>query len=143
MPYATKADMLKRFGEAELIALTDRENAGVVADSLVADAIASAEGEINPYLQAQYALPLTDVPIVVRDFTCDVARYRLCGGEVVETEEVRTRYEDAIAFFRRVAEGKVSLGLTLANQPTPSVGMVQSVNADRVLSQGSLADYNA
>ncbi len=141
MPYATQVDMVNRFGDAEVIQLTDRANIGEIDVTVLANALASSEQEINAYLDARYAVPLGTVPIIVRDFTCDITRYRLCGAEVVETEEIRRRYEDAVKFFMNVAKGVISLGLDVSSQAQAPSSGVLSGNADRVFSQSSLVDY--
>lgn len=141
MPYAIQADMVNRFGETEVIQLTDRANIGEIDAVVLANSLASAEQEINAYLDGRYTVPLVTVPLIVRDFTCDISRYRLCSAEVVETDEIRNRYKDAIKFFENVAKGVISLGLNSANLPqTPSAGVMVKSN-DRVFSASTLSDY--
>jgi len=141
MTYATQQNMVDRFGEREVIALTDRDNTGVIDATVLAQGLDAAAGEVNAYLAVRYALPLTSTPIIVRDFACDIARFRLCGGEVTETEEVRNRYKDAIKFFERVADGKISLGLDGLNQTQIPAGAVLISTNDRVFSKATLNDY--
>ncbi len=141
MSYATQQNMVDRFGEREVMALTDRDNTGVIDAAILAQSLAQADNEINAYLAGRYALPLATTPLIVRDFACDIARYRLCGGEVTETEEVRNRYKDAIKFFEKVANGQISLGLDGLNQSQAPRGAVL-INANvRVFNQSSLNDY--
>lgn len=141
MPYAAQADMVSRFGESEVIQLTDRANIGEIDAAVLASALASAEQEINAYCDARYTVPFLTVPIIVRDFSCDIARYRLCGAEVVETDEIRNRYKDAIKFFENVAKGVISLGLNVANQPqVQSAGVLVKSNSP-VFNASMLRDY--
>lgn len=141
MAYATQQNMLDRFGEREVIALTDRDNTGVIDATVLAQGLDAAAGEVNAYLAVRYALPLASTPIIVRDFACDIARFRLCGGEVTETEEVRNRYKDAIKFFEKVADGKISLGLDGLNQTQTPAGAVLISTNDRVFNKAMLSDY--
>jgi len=141
MTYALLQNMVDRFGEREVIALTDRGNTGAIDAAVLAQGLDAAAVEINAYLAARYALPLTSTPIIVRDFACDIARFRLCGGEVTETEEVRNRYKDAIKFFEKVADGKISLGLDGLNQTQTPAGAVLISTNDRVFSKATLNDY--
>lgn len=141
MPYATEQDMVDRFGEREMVALTDRDNVGMVDATVLSKALLAADSEINPYLANRYALPLTSVPSSVRDFSCDIARYRLCGAEVTETDEVRIRYKDAIKFFEKVAAGKISLGLDDLNNQAASSQSIMSQSNARVFSKTTLGDY--
>lgn len=125
MAYAAKSDMIARFGEAEVIMLTDRENLGVIDVAVLDAALAEADAEINPYLAPRHTLPLTSVPKILAGFACDIARYRLCGAGVTATEEVRNRYKDAIKFLDSVASGKLGLGLDPANSVAKPANTVQ------------------
>lgn len=141
MSYATQQDMINRFGDREVLALTDRDRSGVIDAPVMQSALESADDEINAYLAGTYSLPLASTLPIVRDFACDIARYRLSSGEVIETEEVRHRYHDAIKFFEKVAKGLVSLGVNALNQPTAMIGSVKSTQPDRVFNASNLADY--
>lgn len=141
MSYATQQDMIDRFGDREVIALSDRDNNGVIDVPVLAAGLVAADNEINAYLAGAYSLPLNVTLPIVRDFACDIARYRLCSAEVVQTDEVRDRYKDAIKFFEKVASGKVSLGVSLLNQQTNMVGSVKSTVTSRVFNADSLRDY--
>lgn len=141
MTYASQQDMVDRFGEREVIALTDRDNNGAIDAAALAAGLLSADTEINAYLAGRYALPLSNALPIVRDFACDIARYRLSSAEVVETEEVRNRYRDAIKFFDKVANGLISLGVDIANQPVAAIGSVKSVTTNRIFNANTLSDY--
>lgn len=111
MTYATAADMVKRFGEKECVALSDRAFTGSLDESVLADALDQAAAEIDGYLGGRYPLPMNPVPRILNGYACDIARYRCCGtGGVVASEEITKRYDDAIKFLRLAADGKVSLG---------------------------------
>lgn len=109
MTYASQQNLIDRFGEDELIQLTDRENLGAIDAAVVARALADADAEINGYLSTRYTLPLSPVPAVLEKLACDIARYQLFENAV--TEIVKQRYENAIRFLKDVAAGKVTLGV--------------------------------
>ncbi|MBA4382760.1 MAG: DUF1320 domain-containing protein [Sideroxydans sp.] len=138
MTFASKANMIARFGEPEVIALTDRQNLGVVDDAVLDGALAEADAEIEPYLAPRHKLPLANVPKILTGFACDIARYRLCGAGVTETDEVRNRYKDAIKFMDSVASGKLGLGLDAANNVAAPTNTVQfSAPGGRVFDRGA------
>lgn len=110
MSYATPADMIDAFGEREVIALTDRDNLGYVDAVLLQDRLDKASAEMDAYLVKRYTVPLAVVPPLLTTYCCDIARYRLSGGEVAEVEAVRTRYKDAIRYFEGVRDGKNDIG---------------------------------
>lgn len=138
MPYASQSDMIARFGEREVIALTDRDNLGMIDAAVLAGALAEADAEIDPYLAPRHRLPLASVPKIVTGFACDIARYRLCGASVTLTDDIRDRYRDAIRFFEQVAKGVIGLGLDAANNPAQPANTVRfSAPSGRVFGRGN------
>lgn len=114
MSYASVADLVARYGEAELIQRTDRAGAGVIDAAVAQRALDDAAAEIDGHLAARYRLPLATVPPLLSRVACDIARYRL--WEDLASEEVRKRYEDARRLLENLSRGTVSLGLP-ANLP--------------------------
>ncbi|MEG2434651.1 MAG: DUF1320 domain-containing protein [Acinetobacter sp.] len=104
--YATEQDLVARFG-AEIGNL----KLMVSNPDFVKDAIQDATEEINGHIGERYPLPLPNVPSNLKRMACDIARYRLYFEQ--PTEEVRKRYEDAIAFLKRVADKKAHLQIQL------------------------------
>ena len=107
MNYADKAAMVKRFGEQELIELTDRQGLGAIDDEVIDQSLEDATAKINGYLSSRYQLPLPSVPSVVEPMCCDIARYYLYDD--VPAEQVTKRYDDAISYLKGVANGSVKL----------------------------------
>ena len=105
--YCTQQDLVDRFGETELIQLTDTTGSGAIDATAVARAIADAEGEINTYLAKVVSLPLSPVPTIVTAAACDMARYRLYRDQL--TEPVTQRYKDAIRLLGVIARGEIRL----------------------------------
>jgi len=121
--YCTQPDLQTRFGEEELIQLTDRENNNSVIAAVVDQAIADAASIIEGYvLAAGYTLPLLNVPDILRSYACDIARYRLYDDHA--HEQVVKRYEDAITYLKSLAKGDVSIGPKTANSDDSSAGEV-------------------
>jgi hypothetical protein len=81
MAYATQQNLIDRFGERELIELTDRADppTGAIDAAVVTKALADADGAINGYLAVKYQLPISPVPVMFERFGCDIARYYLRG----------------------------------------------------------------
>ena len=104
--YATEPDLVARFG-AEVEQLKRLLSSPTAVD----DAIQDATEEINGHIGGRYPLPLPNVPSNLKRMACDIARYRLYFEQ--PTEEVRKRYEDAIAFLKRVADNKAHLQIQL------------------------------
>jgi phage gp36-like protein len=139
MPYATQQDLVDRFGQQELIELSDRARSGAIDPAVVAKALADADAEIDGYLSAKFALPLSAVPSVINRIACDVTRYYLYDDRV--SEAVRKRYEDAVKFLKGVVAGEISIGVD-ASSESPSVsGGPQTSSPDREFTRETLADY--
>lgn len=117
MSYVTQQQLIDRFGQEELIQLTDRANAGSIDAAVLDRAIADAGAEINGHLAGRYQLPLATVPEIIALYCGDIARYRLYDDHA--PEEVRNRYKDAVDFLKLVAKGTVRLG---ADEPAPTGG---------------------
>lgn len=112
MAYAAVADMVARFGELEVIQLTDRNQDGLIDEDVAAVALADATAEIDAYL-GRFKRPFTDVPPILKRLCCDIARYRLTAANgVLITEEIRNRYKiDVLDLLRAMAKGDVQLGV--------------------------------
>ncbi|MRJ41192.1 MULTISPECIES: gp436 family protein [Idiomarina] len=109
MPYCLVTDLVARYSEAELIALTDRAGSGAVDQSVAQHAIDDASALIDGYLLGRYELPLQPVPSVLTPICADIARYQLYDNEAPTV--VTKRYETAIAFLKSVGKGEVTLGI--------------------------------
>ncbi len=111
MPYAVRQDMIDRFGETEIIQLTDKADppTGAIDDTVLNEALADADGVIDSYIGSRYTLPLGSVPRILQRYACDIARFFLNEDQAGET--VRRAYDDALKFLKAVADGLVTLGL--------------------------------
>lgn len=141
MTYATKAQMIDRFGTTEVERLTDRDgSAGAIVDGVLDAALARADSEINGYIATAVALPLSPVPAVVTHWAGDLARYYLHEDRMPDV--VRQRYEDVIARLRDVAAGRLSLGGGAGEATDPvSPGPVLTEGPARVFSRETLKGY--
>lgn len=133
--YATRDDMVKRFGEKEVIELTDRDYTGQIDETVLSGALADAGVEIDGYIGGRYSLPLAQPPKILTGYACDIARYRLCGSGTRLTEDVRDRYRDAVKFLELAANGKVTLGGMPGGGPAPVDNTVQFVTGSRVFAR--------
>lgn len=112
--FATTSDMVDRFGEREVIAITDRDCVGEIDAQTLQRALTAADAEISGYLAGRYTLPFNAVPALLVGYACDIARYRLTGTEVRCTDDIASRYNQAIKYLTLVGKGELSLGLDVA-----------------------------
>lgn len=140
MTYATKQDLIDRYGLEELTQLTDRLFNGQPNNTIIDLAIADASAEIDGYLAGRYTLPLTTVPSALSRIASDIARYYLYDDRM--TEQVAKRYDTAIQFLKAVGKGELDLGVAgPGSQVVPASDGPQYAAPSRVFTADSLGDY--
>lgn len=108
MTYAQQSDIDTRYGSNLLLTIADRAGDGVVDTDAVLLALSDADDTINSHLAERYQLPLTTVPPLLVKVAVDLAVYSL---SILPTEEIRTRYTDAVKVLKNIATGVQQLGL--------------------------------
>jgi phage gp36-like protein len=136
--YATLADMLDRFEQAELVQLTDEAGAGVIDQAKVAKALASAAGLIDGYVAARHQLPLTTVPALLVDAACDLARFRLWKS--TPPEGVQKAQAAAVKLLEQVSAGKVRLDQGVETEAARE-GAIVINDPGRVFSRDTLKGF--
>lgn len=110
--YATVQDLIDRWGEEALVELAPNRDGDDWLEgyntTLVESALVDASGEIDGYLARRFSVPISPAPDLLIGLACDIARWRLSTAE--HREDIRKRYEDAIARLQGIAEGKAGLG---------------------------------
>ena len=117
MPYASKDDLIARFGADELLQITDRTQMGVIDDTAILQAQEDGDGEINMYLRQQVQLPLLIIPPNLVRLACDIYRYYLYGNLV--PDYAQKRYDSAVATLKLIGAGKLDLDSDHDQAPTP------------------------
>jgi phage gp36-like protein len=143
MAYATLQDMATRFGQEELLQLTDRAGVQAIDGAAVTAALADADAMIETYLAQRYALPVAPVPQLLRRIACDITRFLLSGDAA--TDAVRQAHADALRTLRDLAGGAAALPGAAAAPPgaTPATagGRVEVSAPDRRFERASISDY--
>lgn len=111
--YATRDDLVARFGAREVEALEKNLTPSESVNTACKDASDIADG----YIATNYTVPLVTPPTNIKIYVCDIARYLLFKQKPSET--VEKRYEDAIAYFKLLAQGKVKLQVENAQTGQP------------------------
>ena len=138
MPYCTQQDLVDRFGEDELIQLTDRNDVGTIDSTMVDAAISRAGNRIDLACRNRYALPLDPVDEVIVGIACDLARFRLYEDH--PTEAVKQAKDDALADLRLIARGELTLSAAAAASGTSS-GMPEFETGSRVFTRDSMDGF--
>lgn len=116
MAYATAADFIVAFGNAEYLRLTDR-NVDATADPGVCEAaLANASAMIDGYAMGIYAIPLLPVDSIVKQIALDLARWLLSGNQA--SERVLLGYQDANRRLADIAARRLLLTAALPDSNT-------------------------
>ena len=133
MQYATVQDLIDRFGERELIQLTDSEAIAEVKPAKAQRALDDAQAYADGFVGRIYRLPLAGcskpapvpgnpsavefvVPPQLMRICCDVARYYLYS-DLAPEHEVYLRYKAAERELTQIAEGKSVLSCPCGGVP--------------------------
>lgn len=136
MVYATPADMVARYGLAELVQLTDTANIppSEVDEARVEVKLDDASVFIDGYVGQVYRLPLAGCakpdglggvervapPVLVR-LACDLARYYLYD-DLAPEHEVYRRYKAAVRELEAIAAGTAQLACPWGGSPGELIG---------------------
>ena len=109
MTYVTQPQLTDRYGEAMLIALTDRGPVplGVVDTAMMARALADTDAMIDGYLARRYALPLTVSQPMLVDIGGAIAIWKL--HTYAPDPKIEADYKDAMRVLRDIAAGTITL----------------------------------
>lgn len=120
MSYCTKADLISRGWETELISLSDKEGllGGVMNDVALEQAISDVSAEIDSHLVGHIPLPLAAPSDFLVRKACDMVRFYLYDIGVIEP--VSKRYEAAIEYLVGVSNGSTLLSSLMAAPLDPS-----------------------
>lgn len=142
MAYSTAAEFKAAFPEDEVVQITNLDDPTATSsnDDRITEALIRASSEIDSYVGIAVGLPLASVPLVLKGKELDIARYYLDSYD--PREDVRRRYEDAVAWLKLIAEGKASLGVdtngteVVSGSPFPAF-----YTNDRVFTPSTLQGY--
>jgi phage gp36-like protein len=110
MAYCAIEDIRQVILDAELIQLTDDARTGLINETRVGQAIASADAEIDGYCASRYEVPFSPVPAIIKKCSIDIAVYNLHARKALKIPEARqVRYDNAVRIIKDIASGTVSL----------------------------------
>lgn len=144
MSYCTKADLVARFGEKQILELADRtepresdidgENVTIVINA----AIKAAEARIDRWLMFCYKTPLPYTPAVIKEAAIEISRYmlmpniKLGSKDNSDDHEARRNFTDWEKWFKDICgqprmtgpngevlpyPGPVKPGIVVADRP--------------------------
>lgn len=142
MAYATTQDLIDRFGEDEIRAVSDRADppAGAIDQDVVAKAVSDASEEIDGYLAKRYALPIAGtVPAVLVQLASDIARLRL--HRHIPPDDVKDAYTRAVKRLQEIAAGDFILQLDGVEPKQGGINTAEIASPPRVFSSESMKGF--
>lgn len=117
----TPDDLINRFGEREILRLSDKTQSRQIDYDNVQAAIDDAVAEAQSYLAgAHFAKQPALVPAVLKIKVCDIARWYLYENGV--TEIVEKRYLSSIAWLKQVQKNPAMLGFDASEEAQQVIG---------------------
>lgn len=116
--YAQLTDLVARFGDEEIVQLTDRTNNDQIDEAVANDALDEAEAEVEGYLRGRYPLPLQSAPRQVKDVILHLARERLDPNP---PDVVMQRAREAREMLKAISGGRVQLDIDGETLSAPSL----------------------
>lgn len=109
MTYATQDQLIDRFGERMIVALTDRGEtaSGMIDADVIVRALVDTDAMIDGYLAARYALPMAETPPLVSDLALTIAIYKL--HVAAPDPKIDDDYKQALRSLRDIAAGTIRL----------------------------------
>jgi len=113
MAYCTYDDLIHRIPESALIPLSnDTVGASEVDDLNIAEAIATADAEIDSYVGLVHAVPMDPAPPLLTDLSAKMAIWNLHLRKYFNSEIWLTTYKTCQRILLRIAEGKLQINHT-------------------------------
>lgn len=135
MSYAGQTEAVAQYGAD--FALTSVTRDGDSDASALDRAGVAASSEMDSYLGVNYTVPLTTVPDIVVRFCVDMLIYLASMDAGTGTDEKRKRYEDAIAWCKRISSGDAVLPVTDTTSQTESA-LPEVSGPDRLFSRSTM-----
>ena len=137
--YASVQDCVDRRGRDKVLLLADDPHADTPEYGALESALEDASDEIDAYVGARHDLPLDPAPRILLRLCVEIGIYRRADSADIASDEMRTRYEDAVRLLKDIQSGKASLGPADPDPPAQAEDpAVQLAAAPRVMGRDSL-----
>lgn len=140
MSYTSVAEFTAGIPQRDLVALSDLDDGtGQINTARIQAALDDASAEIDSYIAKAVALPMAEVPRILKTICRDLALHRLYVNIGHSMEARKSLRDDAIGFLKSVARGDAALGdggAIAAEIVTPGVAMTDG--PEREITRASL-----
>lgn len=142
MAYATLAQLIDRYGNDLIVALTDRGvvPTGQVDEAVVNRAIEGADALIDGYIGGRYVLPLAAVPALIAEIAQAVVLWKLHLTE--PNPKVKADYDAATKQLESISRGVIRIPDATGIEPASSgSGGVQAIDRERPFTPETMTGF--
>jgi phage gp36-like protein len=144
MGYISNSEIEARLGSAAYVQLTDDAGSGFANETVVDEARAGAEGEVDAYLARRFAVPLDlvqhpEASGLIKGLALDLAEHRLRLRRPPVSAAADSRRVNAVALLQRLASGEVDLSARTA--PASAASISQAIGDRRLLDRDALDEF--
>lgn len=131
--YATIEQMEDMRGTKTVLRVSDKDRSGDRNDAAINAALSRASSLADAHIDKKYQVPLSKAPEFLVAAIIDLALYQLAGDAMIGTDEMRKRHDDAIALFKNISKGEITLA---GNEPAaaPASGVKNAEGSQNVIS---------
>ncbi|HEX8224475.1 MAG TPA: phage protein Gp36 family protein [Allosphingosinicella sp.] len=124
-PYLSIAEFVAKCGLEETVRMTDVDGSGRIDRGLLVGALGDAQAVADAFISAVYAVPLAEVPQIVKVAIADMARARLYPRGA--PEGIDGARKAALALLERISKGQLPLPASapIAAAPSSSPILIQ------------------
>lgn len=144
MAYAAVQDMIRLYGEPELITLAPLQPkvAPFYDAERVEEVLIGVSAEMDSYLAVRFDVPLDEAPPLIGKVACDLARADLDRTGRSNVLETAKRHR---LWLKDIAQGKATLGSGPVEDPdavpAANAGGAQVIAEDRVFTDATLQGF--
>ena len=141
MPYTTLAELSDRFGEDQLISLTDRAEVatGAIDLDVINRAIADADALIDGDVATRYQLPMATTPALLANIATLIAFWNLHLYD--PSPKLKQDYGEAIDFLKSISKGQIKLDVAGVEPASSGNSGVQITDRQRPLEASKLTGF--
>jgi phage gp36-like protein len=137
--YLSIGEFVDRFGLEEAVRMTDQDGSGRIDRQFLVSALAAVQSVADAYLAGRFAVPLAEVPEVVKTAIADMVRARLYPRGA--PEGVAEQGKAGLRILERLADGRLTLPTLSPAAPAPSTTPILLNPGQRRYGAGELDSY--
>ncbi len=140
--YSSYVELIKKHDEQYLIQLSDDNNDGIADATVIDEAIAQADAEINARISKRYAVPMNPVPALAKSLSATLAIGILYSHRGMEKPQ--TVIDDvaaAIKLLDRIGDGKAGWGEAISPISDTTSLDVRMTSQTRVFNRNNMKGF--